>query len=92
MRKGKIERATTASLVTEIDAAIALLTRVRAMAVSNDTPQGMITIAKKQAVASRPIKRVLSAEAREAMATAQKRRWAKVRRLKKQAERGALAR
>ena len=92
MRKGKIERVTTGSLVTEIDAAIALLTRVRAMAVSNDTPQGMIAIAKKQAVASRPIKRVLSAEAREAMATAQKERWAKVRRLKKQAERAAMAR
>ena len=92
MRKGKIERATTGSLVTEIDAAIALLTRVRAMAVSNDTPQGMIAIAKKQAVASRPVKRVLSAEAREAMATAQKKRWAKVRRLKKQVERAAMAR
>ena len=92
MRKGKIQRATTGSLVTEIDAAIALLTRVRAMAVSNNTPQGMITIAKKQAVASRPVKRALSAEAREAIATAQKKRWAKVRRLKKQAERAALAR
>lgn len=92
MRKGKIERATTGSLVTEIDAAIALLTRVRAMAVSNNTPQGRITIAKKQAVESRPVKRVLSAEAREAIATAQKKRWAKVRRLKKHAERAALAR
>ena len=85
MRKGKIQRATTGSLVTEIDAAIALLTRVRAMAVSNNAPQG-------QAVASHPVKRALSAEAREAIATAQKKRWAKVRRLKKQAERAALAR
>ena len=92
MRKGKIERATTGSLVTEIDAAIALLTRVRAMTISNNILQGMITISKKQAVASRPVKRVVSAEARESMATAQKKRWAKVRRLKKQAERGALAR
>jgi hypothetical protein len=74
------------NLVMELDAAIALLTRVRALAVAEATTDPTSSKAAKTTA-----KRVLSTSAREAIAAAQKRRWAKVRRQKKQAERAALA-
>ena len=75
------------SLVKKLDAAIALLTRARALAASKDasTKAGMVTSTGKRA------KRTLSTEGREAIAAAQRKRWAKVRRQKKQAQRAAVA-
>jgi hypothetical protein len=91
MSKEQNGRKPKGNLVKEIDAAIALLTRARALAVSNtvsDEPARKIT---KKVSAEKPAKRVLSADAREAIAAAQRKRWAKVRRQKKQALRVALA-
>lgn len=85
MSKEQAGRKSTGNLVKELDAAIALLTRVRALAVSNSTADGAGHKTAKE-VAAKQTKRVLSAEAREAMAAAQRKRWAKVRRQKKQAE------
>jgi hypothetical protein len=78
------------NLVKEINAAIVLLTRVRALAVSAAVSDGTTRQAAKQAPAVKQPKRTLSADAREAIATAQKKRWAKVRRQRKKAERAAL--
>ena len=75
------------NLLKEIDAAIALLTRARALAAAD----GASPKAAKQIPAEKKTRRTLSADAREAIATAQKKRWAKVRRQKKQADRAALA-
>jgi hypothetical protein len=75
------------NLLKEIDAAIALLTRARALAAAD----GASPKAAKQVPTEKKTKRVLSADARKAIATAQRKRWAKVRRQKKQAERAALA-
>ena len=88
MVKGQIKgaRKSTNSIVKELDAAIALLTRTRALAAS--------IIGNPKAVSStsqgRKAKRTLSTEAREAIAAAQRKRWAKVRRQKKLAQRGVL--
>jgi hypothetical protein len=78
-------------LVKEIDAAITLLTRVRALAASATTPNGTSEKAEKHVSGEKQTKRVLSASAREAIAVAQRKRWAKVKRQKKQAERAALS-
>ena len=78
------------NLVKEIDAAIALLTRVRALAADASVPNETGRQAAKPASAGKQPKRVLSADAREAIAAAQRKRWAKVKRQKKQAERAAL--
>jgi len=78
-------------LVKELDAAIAQLTRVRALAAYTAVSDGTGRQVIKQAPASKQPKRVLSAEGREAIATAQKKRWAKIRRQKKKAERAVLA-
>ena len=91
MLKKQTGRKPKGNLVEEIDAAIALLTRVRALAVSVSASDGAGRQAARQAPAGKQPKRTLSADAREAMATAQKKRWAKVRRQKKKAERAALA-
>jgi hypothetical protein len=74
------------NLVKEIDAAIAILTRIRGLAVA-DTD--VAAKARVQVPSARPAKRLLSADAREAIANAQRKRWAKVRRQKKQSERAA---
>jgi hypothetical protein len=79
------------NLVKELDAAIALLTRVRARAVAGEAEETASPKATKTIVSKKTAKRVLSTSAREAIAAAQKKRWAKVRRQKKQAERAALA-
>jgi len=79
------------NLVNELDAAIALLTRVRTLAVAGTTADATNSKAAKTAASQKPAKRVLSTSAREAIAAAQKKRWAKIRRQKKQAERAALA-
>lgn len=79
------------NLVHEIDAAIALLARVRALAVSASVSDGTSRQASIQAPAGKQSKQTLSADAREAIAAAQRKRWAKVRRTKKNAERTALA-
>ncbi|MDR3723913.1 MAG: hypothetical protein P4K83_05425 [Terracidiphilus sp.] len=79
------------NLVKELDAAITLLTRVRALAVAGETEETTSPKATKTVGSKKTAKRVLSTSAREAIAAAQKKRWAKVRRQKKQAERAALA-
>ena len=74
------------SIVKELDAAIAMLTRARALAASNNgSPKAVSSTSQ-----GRKAKRTLSAEAREAIAAAQRKRWAKVRRQKKFAQRGVL--
>jgi hypothetical protein len=78
-------------LVKELDAAIAQLTRVRALAISGAAADATSRQMAKKVASKKPAKRVLSTSAREAMAEAQRKRWAKVRRQKKQAERAALA-
>ena len=90
MVKKQIGRNPKGNLVKEIDAAIVLLTRVRALAVSVSASDGAGRQAARQAPAGKQPKRTLSADAREAIATAQKKRWAKVRRQKKKAEPAAL--
>ena len=89
MAKGKrqSERKSNGSLIRDLDAAIALLSRVRALASSDDTN----TKAVKSTPTGKTAKRTLSTEAREAIAAAQRKRWAKVRRQKKQAQRAAVA-
>ena len=79
------------NLVEGLDAAIALLIRVRALAVAGETAEATSSKTAKTTASKKPVKRVLSTSAREAIAAAQKKRWAKVRRQKKQAERAALA-
>lgn len=91
MAKKTTERSHGGNLVKEIDAAIALLTNVRALAASIAVSDGTSRQAAKPTPVGKQAKRVLSADAREAIATAQKKRWAKVRRQKKKAEREALA-
>ena len=91
MSKEQTGRKPMGNLVKEIDAAIALLTRVRALAASSAASNGTGRKAVKQVSLKKQTKRVLSADAREAIAAAQRQRWAKVRRQKKQAERAALA-
>jgi hypothetical protein len=89
MVKGKrqSERQSNSILIRDLDAAIALLSRVRASASSVD----MNTKAVKPTSTDKTAKRTLSTEAREAIAAAQRKRWAKVRRQKKQAQRAAVA-
>jgi hypothetical protein len=88
MIKGKrlSERKSNGSLIRDLDAAIALLSRARAQASSNATS----TKAAKPNSTGKTVKRRLSPEAREAIAAAQRKRWAKVRRQKKQAQRGTV--
>ena len=89
MVKGKrqSERKSNSSLIRDLDAAIALLSRVRALASSDGTS----TKAVKSTPTGKTAKRALSSEAREAIAAAQRKRWAKVRRQKKQVQRAAVA-
>ena len=77
----------TGRFVKQIDAAIALLSQVRTLA----TADGATPKAAKQPAAKKQAKRSLSADAREAIAVAQRKRWAKIKRQKKQADRAALA-
>ncbi len=91
MAKKTTGRKPKGNLVKEIDAAIVLLARVRELAASAGASKGTVQQAAKQVSSGKQPKRVLSSEAREKMAAAQKKRWAKVRRQKKKAERAALA-
>jgi hypothetical protein len=91
MAKKTTGRRPEGNLVKEIDAAIALLTRVRALAASTAVSDGTSRQAAKPTPVGKQAKRALSSEAREKIAAAQKKRWAKVRRQKKKAEREALA-
>ncbi len=91
MAQKTIGRRPKRNLVKEIDAAIVLLTRVRALAVSTAVSDRASEYAAKEVSADKQLKRVLSSEAREKMAAAQRKRWAKVRRLKKQTERATSA-
>jgi hypothetical protein len=86
MTKKPVARKPKANLVDQIDAAIALLSHARALAASD----GSRSSAVKQAPAKKTTKRVLSKNAREAIAAAQRKRWAKVRREKKRAARATL--
>ncbi len=92
MNKEQIGRKPKGNLVKELDAAIALLTRVRELAVSSAASNGTSRQTVKQISAGKQTKRVLSVNAREAIAAAQRKRWARVRRQKRKAERAALAR
>ena len=87
MVKKQAGRKPKGNLLTEIDAAIALLTRVRALAASAEAGAQQT----KQVPLKAQSKRTLSVDAREAIAAAQRKRWAKVRRAKKKAARAALA-
>jgi hypothetical protein len=91
MAKKTTGRKPKGNLVREIDAAIVLLARVRELAANADASKETVRPAAKQVSVGKQPKRVLSSEAREKMAAAQKKRWAKVRRQKKKAERAALA-
>ena len=91
MIKKHVARKPKGNLVKEIDAAIALLTRARALAVSAAVSETTTRQSAKPAPAIKQPIRVLSADARESIAAAQRKRWAKVRRAKKKAERAALA-
>jgi len=79
----------TTKIIEQIDSQIAKLQEARALlsgAVAKNGPgrpkkDARISVAAKP----KPAKRVLSAEAKEKMAAAQKRRWAKVRRAAKKA-------
>jgi hypothetical protein len=69
------------SLIKELDAAIALLTHVRSLAVAaTESEEG-----KRQSKMTdqKRSKRTLSQEGREAIAAAQRKRWAKVKRQKR---------
>jgi hypothetical protein len=83
MVKGKrqSERKSNGSLIKKLDAAIALLTRARTLAASKDASAKAVMPAST----GKRAKRKLSTEAREAIAAAQRKRWARVRRQKKQA-------
>lgn len=74
----KVRRKPKGDLVKELDAAIALLTRVRSLAAAVSEPKN----SEKSTVKHE--KRTLSAEGREAIAAAQRKRWAKAKRQKKQ--------
>jgi len=91
MVKKQTGRKPKGNLLKEIDAAITLLTRVRVLAASAVVSDGTGRQAAKQIPTGKQSKRTLSADAREAIAAAQRKRWAKVRRQKKKAERAALA-
>ncbi len=91
MVKKQTGRKPKGNLVKEIDAAIALLTRVRGLAVSAAVSDATGRQAAKRTPASKQPKRTLSADAREAIGAAQRKRWAKVRRQKKRTGRAALA-
>jgi hypothetical protein len=86
MAKKPAARKPKGNLVEQIDAAIALLSHVRTMAAS----EGPRSRAVRQ-TSTKKTNRVLSENAREAIAAAQRKRWAKVRRQKKQAARAVLA-
>ena len=79
----KTGRKPKGNLVKEIDAAIALLTRVRSLALTTAEPKESKRPSKKSD--PKPLKRALSPEGREAIAKAQRKRWAKIKRQKKQA-------
>ena len=91
MSKEQVGRKPKGNLVKEIDAAIALLSHVRALAASGTGSVETKSKAEKKAPAAKLPKRILSADAREAIASAQRKRWAKVRRQKKQALRLAAS-
>ncbi len=91
MAKKATGRKPKGNLVKEIDAAIVLLARIRELAASAGASKGTVQQAPNQVSSGKQPKRVLSSEAREKMAAAQKKRWAKVRRQKKKAEFAALA-
>jgi hypothetical protein len=80
----KTGRKPKGNLVKEIDAAIALLTRVRSLAVTADKSDEGGRASKVQG--QKPKKRTMSPEGREAIAAAQRKRWAKVKRQKRQAQ------
>jgi hypothetical protein len=87
MSKELVVPKATGRFVKQIDAAIALLTHVKSLA----TADGAAPKSAKQPSANKQVKRSLSADAREAIAVAQRKRWAKIKRQKKQADRAALA-
>lgn len=82
MELKKVGRKPKGSIVQEIDAAIALLTHVRSLALASAESNE----SKPQSKKSDPkrLKRTLSQEGREAIAAAQRKRWAKIKRQKKQ--------
>jgi hypothetical protein len=71
------------NFVEEIDAAIALLSRVRSLAVAACKSDESKRSNKIQG--QKPKERALSPEGREAIAAAQRKRWAKIKRQKRQA-------
>lgn len=77
----KAGRKPKGSLLKELDTAIALLTRVRSLAVAaTESKEGKRQSTKND---SKQPKRTLSQEGLEAIAAAQRKRWAKVKRQKR---------
>lgn len=73
-------------IISALDAEIARLREVRAILVKDGVTIGVIgRKGAKKVAAKKPVKRVLSAEARARIATAQKKRWAKTKRAAKKA-------
>jgi hypothetical protein len=63
------------ALISEIDGEISRLSQARALLAGEATP-------KTRAAKGKIVKRILSPEARQRIALAQKKRWAKVKRAK----------
>jgi hypothetical protein len=75
------------SIIVAIDAEIAKLTRVRSLLAAGEKLDAILALngASKKVSIKNPAKRVMSPEARERIAAAQRKRWAKTRRAAKRA-------
>jgi len=83
---GEVVKMDYQAIFSALDAEIAKLERIRELLVQNGKVNDVIsrTLGKRTAV-KKPVKRVMSVEARARIAAAQKRRWAKTRRAAKKA-------
>ena len=76
----------TGTIVAAVDAEIAKLKEVRALLALNGTVDALTSRkAAKRVIVKKSIKRVMSPEARERIAAAQRKRWAKSKRAAKKA-------
>jgi hypothetical protein len=74
------------SIVSGLDAEISRLQEARALLAQSGGVDGISSRrGPKKVAAKKPVKRVLSAEARAKIAAAQKKRWAKSKRIAKKA-------
>jgi hypothetical protein len=81
----------TRSIIAAVDAEIAKLKEVRALLALNGKVDGLISRkSTKKVVIAKPVKHVMSPEARERIADAQRKRWAKTKRAAKKAAAAAV--